>query len=340
VISLRTELERSEEIHRLKRMQVSIARQYARAIGSSADYAVEIEPRSVAEFRRHLLALQAKVQSAAAVDDFERIQSSFRGELREYRDHCVESLARMRGEMAAAVMALHSVTERVTSSETDLKAQINGEIQHLEEAADVSDLPTIQSVIHEAVAGLRAGYEQLERSNHLMVAQLQDELRSLHKEIAGERRAFFTDRASGAWNRQKLDPRIAELLERRDPFWIVFIRFAWKPVETPLDIALLNGTLHAVVGRLESLLETDAMIGRWQEDVFAAIIEWEPAAECEICAAIKAKASYPYAIQVDGVSHTVNLRVSVGPAAFTRETGGGDFYLRIGQVVESLGSQL
>jgi GGDEF domain-containing protein len=210
----------------------------------------------------------------------------------------------------------------------------------LETAAEADDLATVQAGIRQAVVGLRQGYAQLQRSNQLMVAQLQDELRALHKEIAEERRAFFTDRGSGAWNRHKLDIRIAELLDRREPFWIAFIRIALRPAEIPPQKTLLDGAFHALVDRMENLLDTNTLIGRWQEDAFAAIIEWEPAGEAEICAAIEAKVSNPYAVQEDGMSHTVHLRASVGPAVFTKDVGPGDFYLRIGQVVEALGARL
>src|SRR6266446_4883947 len=74
------------ELERLEKLLHAVVEACRHAIRSTADYAIEIEPAGASEFRQHLQALQRQTEAAALPQDWSAIQSSLRGELRNYRE--------------------------------------------------------------------------------------------------------------------------------------------------------------------------------------------------------------------------------------------------------------
>ena len=78
--------------------------------------------------------------------------------------------------------------------------------------------PLLSSYLLDTNTSISKSYEQLREANHLMIAQIRDEIQALHSEMDNSRRSLLVDRATGAWNRQKIETRMEELLERKEGF--------------------------------------------------------------------------------------------------------------------------
>src|SRR5208282_3012716 len=133
---------------------------------------------------------------------------------------------------------------------------------------------------------------------------------SLHREIDNERRALFTDTASGAWNRDKIRLRIEDNLTRTDGFGVILIcitNLKWLTATHPYTVT--DAALKALVKRTHGIVGKDAMIARWSEDEFAVLMELDPtraiSVSSEICKALSAR----YAIYEDGATRNLTLRV-------------------------------
>lgn len=253
------------ELEKYSRMQAATASSYALAISAEAEFAVELDPEQLRQFREHLGTLQKAVESASEPEDFEATQSSLRSELRDYRDQAHQCLARMRAEMQDAAEAMQALTEGVASNGTDYKHQLQLSLQGLRAAAESEDVAQIRAAIKTAIAGIEECCDQALRENQLMIAQFNDEIRSLHREMNNERKLLYTDRASGAWNRKKIESRIEDLLERADAFCVVIARINVKRLE--------ESGLKELVKRANAVLGREAMFGRWKEDEFAVLVE-------------------------------------------------------------------
>ncbi len=176
---------------------------YTLAIDSSAHYAVEVDPALAVEFRQHLKIIEDQTRSAPSVDQLRSAQASFRGELRDYRDkirRAIEEDAPGSGENATAAMMIFA--ETVASNGENHELEVRTKLQDLEATAKKDRIEDIRGGIGVAVAAIESSVAQIQHGNQLVVAQLQDEIRVLHLQIEQERKALFTDRASGAWNRQ------------------------------------------------------------------------------------------------------------------------------------------
>jgi GGDEF domain-containing protein len=92
---------------------------YARAIQSVAHYAIEMDPRSAADFRAHLEALEHAVRKSISWETLESTRSALRGELREYqrkihaeRDRLLEDLQDAHATLKELARAMALTNER------------------------------------------------------------------------------------------------------------------------------------------------------------------------------------------------------------------------------------
>jgi GGDEF domain-containing protein len=251
------------ELEKCSQMQAAAASGYALAICAVGEYAVELDPAQTSQFRQNLGALRKAVEAASEPEDLEATQASLRSELRDYRDKAQACLVRMRSEIHAAAEAMQALTEGVSTNGTDHRQPLETNLQTLRTAAECGDLAQIRTVIRTAIAGIEQCCDQAFRANQLMIAQFNDEIRSLHREMDNERKLLYTDRASGAWNRKKMESRIEDLLERGETFCVVIAWFK-RPEES---------TLKDLVKRAHGILGNSAMFGRWTEDEFVVIVE-------------------------------------------------------------------
>ena len=336
MISLRSAIQQNDESKRSDELRELAAKEYAQLVRTAGEYVIDFDPRQTVEFRAHMGKLQSLAEKVSKPQDYFDVHASFRGELRRYRDWAADEIVKMRGQIASAEVAMQKVAESMTSSGGDLELQMNAEIERLQKASASNDLSVIQDGIREATTGLAESYEQLKNSNHMTIAQLQDEIRALHKEVADERRALLTDKQSGAWTRNKLDSRMEDLLRQNEPFWVLFLKWEMKTeIEDHPDAT--SQAMHAMVHRLERLLGKDALIGRWGPGLFATIVELDPVTEEEISKEVRAKLSGMYSIQEDGLNVSICVNVQTASACCPRGMKFMDFLPKLGQVTSALG---
>jgi len=299
------------DLERLAELQKSTLSCYQLAIRAAADYAVELDSTQAIEYRQHLLALQRALDKASRTEDFEAVESSFRGELRDYRDRSNHWLEKARGDLQAATDAMQTLARTVAASGTDHAKVLKTDLEKLVTISDSRDLSEIRTVIRDTAHSISESYQSMQRETQLVVAQLHDELRSLHREIDSERKALFTDQASGAWTREKLTFRMGELLHRGDGFCVVVLWIAnMKRLRASGSAFAVDGALQAMVKRLRELVSTDASIGRWGEEEFAVILELVPSTALALSAEMAQTLSTRYSVQENGVSQNLTLRIA------------------------------
>jgi GGDEF domain-containing protein len=329
------ELDNLEELKKCVAQKNELAMRYAFAIQSVAEYAVEIDATPGNEFRANLRRLASAVECATSSSEYEIVQSSFRGELRKFRDDSAQRLDRMRSEMSAAATAMQALAEGVTENGAGLESRIRQELFRLANAAASDDLEYVHEEISTAAAGLEQSYQELERRNQLAVAQLQDEIRSLHAELAQERRAIFTDRISGLWVRPKLDSRIEDLLLQPEPFWVLLVRYDLRRIDVEYSTSQVKSLLKAMAGRLTGTVPRGAMVGRWSYDTFAAVIETDP--ETEGFQDVDYQSALGcYSIQEDGLALSIPVQVSAVRVGRLTGSSASSFYINLGRASESL----
>lgn len=340
MISIRksfNDLDRLDEVEKRNSLFTAVLECYALAIDSSAHYAVEVDPALAVEFRQHLKAIEEQSRKAANVDQFRDAQSSFRGELREYRDKSAEQLKKMRQEMENATAAMTVFAETVAANGENHEQEVRAKLQDLQSTAKSETIALIRGGIGQAVAAIQTSVEQMQHGNQLVVAQLQDEIRVLHQQIEQERKALYTDRASGAWNRQKIDTYIDNLLRQNQPLCLLLV---WvrnlKRLESQHSRTVIEGSLKALIARFAALAGDDTIIGRWSQDQFVAVLDIPPGRAISLSAEVSAKLSGGYAVQENGQSQKVYLQATAGVIDRTAGSPPETFHQKLEQLAGAI----
>lgn len=334
MISLRKS---ATELDRLSDLQEATAECYALALRSAAQYAVEADPAELAEFRAHVKTIGEMWREAEEPEGLRAAQASFRGELREYRDQVQERIARLRSEVETGAKAMAAFAAGIANTGADHEGQMKRELSRLETAARSNNLEEMRSSILVAIAGIAASVEQSRRENQMMVAQWQDEIRMLHQEFQAERRTLFMDKASGAWNRLKLDARIEELLRQDQPFCalLVVVRNLNR-LERRHSHTVAEGALNALVRRFRGAVSADAFIGRWSREEFVAILDVQTAGAMALSRDVTRKLSGNYSVQEHGTAHDVAVEVIAGVVDRSQSADASAFLKKLEQMSNAL----
>ena len=334
MISLRkaaTELERLEELRQ------TLAKCYGSAIKSSAEYVVELDPNSTDYFRQRLQLLDTQCGQASIPEHYNAVQASLRGELRNYRDQAREQMSRMRKDLQNAAAAMKVFAESVAGSGADCELQLRQEVERLEALTASDDIKEIRCGIESTTGAIVRSYSQLRRSHQLVVTQLQDEIRTLHQAMENERSRMDRDHASGAWNRQKLNERIERLLQRNDPFCVLLVSARnLRRLERQYSSAVTTDALRTLVQQFDSILGGEAMIGRWSEDVFSAILDMDPSSAMALSTEINRKLSMSFPVWTSGVAQMLTIETSTGIVDRRRDSDPSKFYRKLEQMAAAM----
>lgn len=302
------------DLDRLHDLQQVTADCYALAIRTAAQYAVEVDANSAADFRANLEALAEQLCRADAPEPIRAVQASLRGEMREYREHARAKLELLRAEVANAAGVMESLADKVTANGEDHAARVQEDLNLLQEAARGQDLMGLRGTVDKAVAGIAQSVEEIKHANQLMVVQLHDEIRMLHRELDERERALHTDPATGAWNRAKAEGSIEDLLERNEAFCLVLVRVRnLRRAEQQHSCAVIAKTLRALVDRFRDAAGAMPFIGRWSDDQFIAILQDVESAEMiALSSAISRKLDGVYTVQENGQVQNVRIQVTGG----------------------------
>jgi GGDEF domain-containing protein len=334
MISLR---KAATELDRLEELQQTLAKCYGLAIRSSAEYAVELDPRSTEYFRQRLQALDAQCSQASVPEHYNAVQASLRGELRSYRDQAREQMTRMRKDLQNAAAAMKVFAENVSSTGEDCELELRQEVERLEALTAIDDIEQIRGGIESATGTILRSYSQLRRSHQLVVTQLQDEIRTLHQAMDNERSRMDRDHASGAWGRQKFNERIEHLLRNNEPFCVLLVSARnLRRLERQYSPAVITEALRGLVQQFDGILGGEAMIGRWSEDLFAAILEMDPSGAMQLSTEINRKLSMSYPVWTTGVAQMLTLETSTGIVDRRRDSDPAKFYRKLDQMAAAM----
>jgi GGDEF domain-containing protein len=317
----------------------NLAKYYGLAIRSIREYAVQIEPGPISAFRERLRALEDRAERAADAEEYDQIQASLRGELRDYRDAAAEQITRLRARAEAAAVAMRSLSDLLAANGTETEVQIQREIARLERASANDDIAEMRAEILAATESLVRLHERMKRETQVMVAQLQDEIHTLQGEMHQQERTLITDRGSGAWIRQKFNEHLERRMLQSEPFFVVLVRVDCTRLENAYSRASVNAGLTALVQRLRAVLEHDTGVGRWGEDVFAAMVDSDPSHAAGICQEVRRKLSGTYTFQVDGEARAMRLDVSVEAVERPWRANADQFYRKLKRVAGVMGGR-
>ena len=302
----------TSDLDKMEEMLTTVTAAFEQAIRSTGQYAIEVDPGDSSVFRQHLDVLRSQLAASSDPETCKSVEASFRGELRDYRDKSQEHLKLMRGEITAAIEAMQVFSEAVSLSGADHEVHIRAAMDSLSTLAKSTSLQEVRGGIRTAITSISGSVDSIRRSHQVAVAQMRDEIRLLHTQIDVERRSAYLDRTTGVWNRQKLDSHLAALIANNEPFCVLLVCVRnLRHLDHRYSKNLIAGALKALLQRLAAMLGENVVVGRWNEEHFAVILE-DSSAATGIARQAAGRLSGTYSVQENGLSNSVPLQAMAG----------------------------
>ncbi len=298
------------EMERLEKFKKVALECYGLALTSTEQNVIEVDHQQATQFRGELQALVSQLGEASSPEKLQNIQDLFREELREYRDSTHEQLRRLRKEMDAAVAALEEFAGNASARGDDHEKELKQALRSLDAAADSDRLEAMKAAIRAASADILSSFEQMQAKNQFAIAQLKDEIRLLHQKIQAGRRPVLN---AETWNRQDVDQRIDQMLNKNAPFCLVLIVLRnLRMLASRYSGGVVEEALESLEVRLRDALGGDVMLGRWTSNQFVAILNVSPSSAMAISRDAAQKLTEPYSFKHEGIPCTLVFQVAAG----------------------------
>jgi hypothetical protein len=189
VVSLKHSLNDYERAQRLAR---TLTDTLMETLDSVRQYVVETDPILVEQFVLYFADVIRSTRECIKEPDeksFREISTSVRGGLRDYRDRAGRYIDQLRASLASTTAALHEMLVAFQSDDSDIQRQMKDEITRLQSIEEITSIDAMRLAVQRSAAAFAACAVQLKREKDIVIAQLRDEIRTLHNTIDEARRA-------------------------------------------------------------------------------------------------------------------------------------------------------
>jgi GGDEF domain-containing protein len=283
---------------------------YLAAIRNIAHYAVELEPQTTAQHRKYLedLAEQVSTGASEALNDS---RATVRGLLRDYRDYTSRYLNGLRQELSNAVTALESTLGELAQCDGDHGVQLRNAVVRLR-AIPTEAASTVRETVLAAASTIESSLEEMRKQHQLTVAQFVIEIGILHKRIDALESAASIDMLTQLFNREEMEERISGM--RPAKMTILLLKTGGlRAAETRFGRGVAEELTGAFAKRLHNSLPSTAVIGRWSEERFLAILQADQPETAALATRISEGLAGAYACLKEGktVRPVIHLRIGL-----------------------------
>jgi len=267
MISNQSSLAEVDSCHRLREAVLDC---YVTAIRNIAHYAVELDAATTAPHRRYLSALAVEVADGRP-DALAESRATLRGLLREYRDRASEYLNGLRSQLSATAQALQDTVEALSQSDGDHTAAVRTALGRLREAAKSPEGSAVGAVVSAAADSIEQSLEHIRKQHQFTISQFQTEIRLLHSRIESLETAAALDQATRLANRSSISEYIRSL-QPRGVSILLLKASGLLQAKAKFGLAVADDLAATLARRLRNSLPKEAVLGRWHENAFLAIL--------------------------------------------------------------------
>lgn len=306
MISIRQSVAELEQCHARRLLAVDC---YTAAIQSAAQYVVELDGEISAAHRSYLTALAAEVTSGGD-EALRQSRSTFRALLRDYRDRAAEYINRVREELAATARALQATLSTFTQADVDHEGRLRESMKRLRSVADSAAGSPIRAEVRSAADAIEAGFEEMRKMHRLTMSQFMVEIQMLHKRIDALETAAAVDNLTRLSNRSDMEERLR--LTPPGSCLLMATVSGIRLAESRYPADVTSQLVAAFTRRLRNMLPATAVIGRWGDEAFLAILTMAQGEALALANRIAEHLSGSYSCLQNGKTVRPTLRVSVG----------------------------
>lgn len=229
-------------------------------------------------------------------------------ELRTYREGAEKKVDQLRRELASTADAMAEYVTRFAGQDQSQEKALLADLERLATLRKMTNLQQIQAGLDIVRLSIAGTVEQIKAQNHVIISQLRDEIRTLHKRLdSPERREA---RAGSIVNRAPFERRIRVKVSANEIFSLYLVRITnWKDIIGSVDQDEAQTMVNQVAEKLAEILGPDTFTGRWYDGYFAAIIGLDKRAAMEGSSDLAQQIAGIY--QMGRVPVAIRVRVAV-----------------------------
>jgi GGDEF domain-containing protein len=326
-------LKRSLEEYEGRRLVVAT---YTRILRSTLEsikhYVVETDVAAVERFRKHIgqsLELLRSEDEAPSQEAAGQVAANVRGELRDYKDRATRYIDRLREDLAATALILDEIMQ--AAQESGAEDRMKAEIARMGAALSVSSLAELREKVRCGLDSLSECAEQLRREKDGVIAQLKDEIRTLHKAAEQSRSAAAVDPATGVHKRGEIERLMRrELAASRSVAVIHICLCNLNELNAAYPPALIEQLVIAFCRRMGKAVPRDAIMSSWRRDVFLILLP--PAVARRVASEVLQACVGRYSVMDDGVSRTLHLQVMTTSLCSEQNEDADEFFQKLNKL--------
>jgi GGDEF domain-containing protein len=306
MISLLNSISDLENCHQSRDLALDC---YLAAIRNMAQYAVELGIEATALHRKYLEDVAEQV-SLGTVNALRESRAIVRGLLRGYFDQTSNYLSAQRQDLSDAAAALERTMEALSQTDGDLGVQLRGAITRLRTVS--GDAKSVRETVFAVASSIETSLEQMRKQHELTAAQSSIEIRMLHKRIDKLETAAAIDKLTQLFNRDEMETRIRSL-DATTMSILLLKAGGLSTTEARFGSEVAEQLAGAFAKRLRNILPPTAVIGRWSEDVFMAMLQADRLEASALAKRISENLAGTYACLKAGktVHPAIHLRMGV-----------------------------
>jgi GGDEF domain-containing protein len=309
MVSIRDSL---TELERLYASQTAVVDNYLSMLRDVGQYAVEISEEITPAFRRHMADVVVQLTPQADMGALAATRSVVRNELRDYRDRAAMVLNGLRRDLAEKVEALQAIVEAMASADGDHEERLQGAIIRLRKLADTAAAQPVRAALLEASNHIEASVEEVKRQNGLTIGQFMVEIRTLHKRIEALEMAGRKDVLTGLFSRVEMESCISTQIDGRNGFSLLLLRICNLPlIQRQFGGGIRADVISAFAKRMRGGLPENAVVGRWSEDRFLALLQIAKSDAMTLAKSLNQHVSGTYVCMENGKPQRPSLQVNV-----------------------------
>lgn len=291
-------LQNLSDLEKSDRLRILVLDCYLNAIANMSQYAVDLDASITPPHRKYLSNLAAELAEASP-EALVESRSTVRALLRDYRDRAAQYLGGLRTQLSSTVQALREMVEGLSQSDTDHNEKLRGALARLREAANSPEGSAGWAVVRTAADSIEQSLEQIRKQHQFTVSQLQTELRLLHSRIDSLEAAVATDEATKFSNRRFIAEYLGAIPAQGASFLILKIQ-GLAEAKARFGPEIADDVVATFGRRLRNTLPKDAVVGRWSEQDFLAIVPVSKPADMTLVKRVSEHLSMPYACMIGG----------------------------------------
>lgn len=305
MISIQQSLSELEKSHQLQTLALEC---YLAALNNMAQYTVELDDTITPQHRKYLAALAAEVAEASP-DHLTESRSTLRGLLRDYRDRASQYLRGLRDQLSSTAQALQETVDALADCDTDQTVKARTALGRLRQVAQTTEGSTVRSVLTVVADTIDDTLQQIHKQHQLTITQFQTELRLLHSRIDSLETAAAIDEATKFSNRRFIGEYLGSLPSEEVAVLVLKVTGLGQ-ARAKYGPAIAEDLVATFGRRLRNTLSKDAMVGRWNEQDFIAVVRGAKAAEAAPAQRVMEHLSTPYACMLGGKVVRIPLEVT------------------------------